>query len=194
MRQLARICATVLICTAALICMAELIAVLPACAAQSTTHKARPEPRPEASAPELFEYVRSALLLLTPEDDVNDNLEVTFNWGTNVMTILQPGGHCDLFMNALNPNDVAWDVFDPSDSHESRERLVRLTLVSISGTKARICYDKAGREDGSIPTNRIRFLFSYSKADQWPGFQAKLTKALKRLIILSGGVPDTKPF
>jgi len=188
MRRMARISATVQIC------MAALIAVLPACTAQSTTHKVKPEPKPEATAPELFEYVRSALLLLTPEDGVNDNLEVTFNWGTNVMTILQPGGHCDLFMNALNPNDVAWDVFDPSDAHESREKLVRLTLVSVSGTKARICYDKAGSVDESVPTNRIRFLFSYSKADQWPGFQAKLTKTLKRLIILSGGAPDITPF
>jgi hypothetical protein len=182
MKQIARLCA------------AALVAVLPACSAQSATHKPRPEPKPEASAPELFEYVRSALLLLTPEDGVNDNLEVTFNWTTNVMTIAQPGGHCDLFMNALNSNDVAWDVFDPSDSHESREKLVRLTLVSVSGTRARTCYDKAGRIDESVPSNRIRFLFTYSKADQWPGFQAKLTKTLKKLIVLSGGMGEVQRF
>ncbi len=174
-------------------CAAALIAVLPECTAQ-TAHRVRPEPKPEATAPELFEYVRSALLLLTPEDGVNDNLEVTFNWDTNVMTIAQPGGHCDLFMNALNANDVAWDVFDPSDSHESREKLVRLTLVSVSGTRARTCYDKAGRADESVPSNRIRFLFSYTKADQWPGFQAKLTKALKKLIVLSGGTGEVQRF
>src|SRR4051812_29518360 len=92
MKQVARICA------------AALIAILPACSAQTPTHKTRPEPKPEATAPELFEYVRSALLLLTPEDGVNDNLEVSFNWSTNVMTIAQPGGHCELFMNALNGN------------------------------------------------------------------------------------------
>jgi hypothetical protein len=188
MRQMARICVSVLICATAL------VAVLPACAAQSSTHKPKPEPRPDATAPELFEYVRSALLLLTPEDGVNDNLEVTFNWNANVMTISQPGGHCDLFVNALNPNDVAWDIFDPSDAHESRDKLVRLTLVSVSGTKARICYDKAGGVDESVPANRIRFLFSYSKADQWPNFQAKLTKALKKLIVLSGGTPAAPPF
>ncbi len=68
MRQLAHICA------------AALIAVLPACAAQTASHKARPEPKANATAPELFEYVRSALLLLTPDDGINDNLEVTFNW------------------------------------------------------------------------------------------------------------------
>jgi hypothetical protein len=188
MKQMARICTTALIWTAAF------IAVLPACTAQSTTHKPRPEPRPDATAPELFEYVRSALLLLTPEDGVNDNLEVTFNWEANLMTISQPGGHCDLFMNALNANDVAWDVFDPSDAHETREKLVRLTLVSVSGSKARICYDKAGRVDESVPANRIRFLFSYSKADQWPGFQNKLSKTLKRLIVLSGGTQTATPF
>lgn len=182
MRQIARLCA------------ATLIAVLPACTAQTTTHKARPEPKPEATAPELFEYVRSALLLLTPEDGVNDNLEVTFNWTTNVMSITQPGGHCDLFMNALNGNDVAWDVFDPSDSHESREKLVRLTLASVSGTRARTCYDKAGSVDESVPSNRIRFLFTYSKADQWPGFQAKLTKTIKKLIVLSGGTGPVQRF
>jgi hypothetical protein len=182
MKQLARICA------------AALVAVLPACTAQTTTRKPRTEPKPEATAPELFEYVRSALLLLTPEDGVNDNFEVTFNWTTNVMTIKQPGGHCDLYMNALNGNDVAWDVFDPSDTHETRERLVRLTLVSVSGARARTCYDNAGREDTSVPSNRIRFLFSYQKADQWTGFQAKLTKALKRLIVLSGGTGETTRF
>lgn len=176
------------------ICASAMIAILPACSAQTPAHKPRPQPKPEATAPELFEYVRSALLLLTPEDGVNDNLEVTFNWTNNVMTIAQPGGHCDLFMNALNSNDVAWDVFDPSDSHESRDKLVRLTLVSVSGTRARTCYDKAGRMDEGVPSNRIRFLFTYSKADQWPGFQAKLTKNLKKLIVLSGGTGEVQRF
>ena len=182
MKQIARICA------------AALIMVLPACIAETTTHKARPAPKPDATAPELFEYVRSALLLLTPEDGVNDNLEVTFNWNTNVMTVSQPSGHCDLFMNALNSNGIAWDVFDPSDSHESRERLVRLTLVSVSGAKARICYDKAGHVDDTVPGNRIRFLFADDKVDQWPGFKDKLTKAFKRFIVLSGGAPEVKLF
>jgi hypothetical protein len=173
---------------------AVLMAFLPVCSAQSTTRDARPDPKANATAPELFEYVRSALLLLTPEDGVNDNQEVTMNWTTNVMTIAQPAGHCDLYMNALNANDVAWDVFDPSDAHETREKLVRLTLVSVSGTKARTCYDKAGRVDEGVPSNRIRFLFSYQKADQWPNFQSKLTKALKRLIVLSGGAGSTERF
>ena len=173
---------------------AVLMAVLPECSAQGTARSTRPDPKANASAPELFEYVRSALLLLTPEDGVNDNQEVTMNWTTYVMTIAQPAGHCDLYMNALNANDVAWDVFDPSDAHETREKLVRLTLVSVSGTKARTCYDKAGRTDEGVPSNRIRFLFSYQKADQWPNFQTKLTKALKRLIVLSGGTENKEVF
>ncbi len=87
------------------------------------------------------------------------------------MTIAQPGGHCDLFLNALNTNDVAWDMFDPSDAHETRDKLLRLTLVSVSSTKARTCYDKENEVDDSVPTNRARLLFSYTKADQWPNFQ-----------------------
>jgi hypothetical protein len=182
MRQIARICAV------------ALIAVLPACSAQTFTRNDKPEPKAEATAPELFEYVRSALLLLTPEDGINDNREVTFNWTTDVMTIAQPGGHCDIYMNALNSNDVAWDIFDPSDSHQSREKLVRLTMVSVSGTRARTCYDKTGQEDTSVPTNRIRLLFSYSKADQWPGFQDKFSKVIKRLVVLCGGAAPVKLF
>ncbi len=69
-------------------------------------------------------------------------------------------------------------------------KLVRLTLVSVSGKPARTCYDKANRVDESVPANRIRLLFSYSKADQWTSFQDKLTKALKKLIVLSGGAPE----
>ena len=173
---------------------AVLMGLLPACLAQTSTRSPRPDPKATATAPELFEYVRSALLLLTPEDGVNDNQEVTMNWTTNVMTIAQPAGHCDLYMNALNANDVAWDVFDPSDAQQTREKLVRLTLVSVSGTKARTCYDKAGRVDESVPPNRIRFLFSYQKADQWPNFQTKLSKAMKRLIVLSGGTEYKQLF
>lgn len=168
--------------------------VAPTCSAQSENHRSRPEPKQDATAPELFEYVRSSLLLLSPDDGFNDNLEVTYDWNKNVMTISQPGGHCDLLLNALNTNDVAWDVFDPSDAHETRDKLLRLTMVSVSNTKARICYDKSGAVDDSVPTNRIRLLFSYTKADQWPGFQAKLAKALKRLIVQTGGTAPKELF
>jgi hypothetical protein len=49
-----------------------------------------------------------------------------------VLTVTQPGGHCDEFFGALNANEVVWDDFDPSDARNSRERLVRVTLVSVS--------------------------------------------------------------
>jgi hypothetical protein len=64
------------------------------------------------------------------------------------------------------PNDVVWDDFDPSDSRNTRERLVRVTMVSDSGKTARTCYDKANQVDPTVPANRVRLLFSYAKADQ----------------------------
>jgi hypothetical protein len=48
MTQLARICAV------------TLIAILPACSAQTANHRKKPEPKPEPTAPELFEYIRGA--------------------------------------------------------------------------------------------------------------------------------------
>jgi hypothetical protein len=177
-----------------LIAAATLFALLPACAAQTASHKSNPEPRADATAPELFEYVRSALLLLSPDDGINDNAEVTFDWTKNVMTIAQPGGHCDLFLSALNTNNVAWDIYDPSDNLQTRDKLLRLTLVSVSNTKARTCYDKMNHVDESVPGNRVRLLFSLTKVEQWPGFQTKIAKAIKRLIVLRGGEPPKELF
>src|ERR1035437_2962822 len=137
MTQLARLCA------------AALIAILPACSAQTSSHPKRSEPKPEPTAPELFEFIRGSLLTLSPDDGINDNIEVTFNWTSNVMTITQPTGHCDLFLNALNTTNVVWDVFDPSDAHPTRDKLVRVTLVSVSGTGASTCYDKRSEEHTS---------------------------------------------
>jgi hypothetical protein len=173
---------------------AVLIALLPACSAQATAHKKRPAPKPEATAPELFEYIRSALLLLSPDDGVDDNQDVTFNPDTAILTVKQPSGHCDQFLSALDANNVVWDEYDPSDNTHSRDRLLRLTLVSMSGMKARVCYDKANQIDESLPQNRIRLLFDETKADQWPDFQKKLAKAIKKLIELSGGTPAKDIF
>lgn len=164
-----------------------LIALLPACVAQTPGRKGEPVLKADATAPELFEFIRSGLLLLSPDDGINDNAEVAFDWTRNVMTIAQPAGHCDLFLNALDTNNVAWDVYDPSDNLQARDKLLRLTLVSVSNAKARTCYDKMGQVDGSVPENRVRLLFSLSKAEQWPGFQAKMAKAVKRLAVLTGG-------
>jgi hypothetical protein len=169
---------------------AVLVAVVPICSAQTTVHKKKASPKPEPTAAELFEYIRGALLSLSPEDGINDNLDVKFDLATNVMTVMQPGGHCEEFFGALNANEVVWDDFDPSDARNSRERLVRATLVSVSGKPARACYDKANNLDTSDPPNRVRLVFSYVKADQRPKFQESMTKAIKKLIALSGGAPE----
>ena len=42
--------------------------------------------------------------------------------------------------------------------------------------------------------NRIRLLFSFSKAEQWLLFQEKFSKALKRLIALCGAPPVADIF
>jgi hypothetical protein len=169
------------------ICGAALIAILPACSAQTANHRKKPEPKPEPTAQELFEYIRGALLSLSPEDGINDNLEVMFNLTSSVLTVTQPGGHCDQFLNSLNANDAVWDEFDASDAHQTRDKLLRLSLVSVSGKTARTCYDKANHVDASIAENRVRLLFSQTKAEQWPDFQKKTTTAVKKLIVLSGG-------
>jgi len=182
MTQLARICA------------AALIAILPACYAQTTTHKKWPDPKPEPTVQDLFEYVRGALLSLGPDDGVNDNVEVAFDPTSTVLKITLPAGHCDLFLNALNTNTAVWDSFDPSDSAQQREKLLRLSLVSLSGKTARICYDKFNHVDTTLTANRARLLFSLAKAEDVPGFQEKLAKAFKKLIVLSGGAPEQDIF
>ncbi len=186
MKQLARSTTAVL--------AAVLIAILPACSAQTVDHKKKPAPKPEPTAPELFEYIRGALLSLSPEDGINDNLDVTFDPAMGVLTVKQPGGHCDEFLGALHANQVVWDDFDPSDARNTRERLVRVTLVSVSGKTARTCYDKANQVDPTVPANRVRLLFSYAKADQRPKFQEMMTKAIKKLIALTGGAPEKDLF
>jgi hypothetical protein len=173
---------------------AVLIALLPACFAQTTPRAKKRVPKPAPTAPELFQYVRSALLLLSPDDGVDDNLEVTFDPATSILVTRQPGGHCDQFLNAVDANNVAWDLYDPSDETHPRERLLRLNLVSISGKKARVCYDKQNRVDESIPENRARLLFNLTKAEQWPEFQKKMTQAVRSLVELSGGAPAQDIF
>ncbi len=162
--------------------------------AQTASRARKAPPKPEPTAPELFEYIRGALLSLSPEDGINDNLEVKYDLATSTMTVTQPGGHCDEFFGSLNANQVVWDDFDPSDSRNTRERLVRVTLVSVSGKTARTCYDKANNVDGTAPNNRVRLLFSYVKADQRPKFQERMTKAIRKLIALSGGAPEQDLF
>lgn len=175
-------------------CAALLIGILPVCSAQTSFHKKKADPKPEPTAPELFEYIRGALLSLSPDDGINDNLDVRFDAATHVLTVTQPDGHCDQFLGSLDSNYVVWDIFDPSSQFQTRERLLRVTLVSVSGKPARTCYDKNNHADASTAANRARFLFSLSKVDQVPHFQDRMTKALKKLIVLSGGVPENSIF
>src|SRR5208337_2066444 len=102
--------------------------------------------------------------------------------------------HCDEFLGALNANAAVWDVFDPSDPHQEREKLLRLTLVSVSGKAARTCYDKDNHLDPAMVANRARLLFSLSDAEGAPKFQETMIKAVKKLIVLCGGAPEKALF
>jgi hypothetical protein len=176
------------------ICAATLIAILPACTAQTTTHKKKPDPKPEPTEPELVEYIRGSLLAYSPQDGINDNVDVTFDPASNVLKIAGPAGHCDEFLGALNANQAVWDVFDPSDPHQEREKLLRLTLVSVSGKVARTCYDKDNHVDAGMAANRARLLFSLTETENVAKFQETMTKAVKKLIVLCGGTPEKDLF
>jgi hypothetical protein len=163
-------------------------------ATPAPAHHAKSAPKPEPTPQELVEYIRGKLLTLSASDSINDYLDVTFDPKTTALTITQPSGHCDQFMNALDSGSLAWDIFDPGDQHNSREELLRLTVTSQSGKIARTCYDKENHEDKTITTNRARFLFSMRKVEQFPGFQDKITKAVKKLIVDSGGAEGKELF
>jgi len=154
------------------LCAFSLLLLIPLCSAQTTTRKKTTPPKPEPTESDLVEYIRGALLSLSPGDGINDNLDV----------------------RALNPNNAVWDVFDPSDSERQREKLVRLTMVSVTGKTARTCYDKLDHVDTTLIGNRARFLFSQPKTDDVPDFQGKMTKALKKLIALTGGAEEKEIF
>jgi hypothetical protein len=193
------------------ICAAAVLLSLPACdsVAPQTEQPAQPAqaapkpkpvqktkttPKPEPTQQELFDYVRGRLLALTPNDGINDNLEVAFNADTSVLSITQPDGRCDIFLSAIDTNSPIWEVFDPSDAYHTREDILRLTLTSLSGKKARTCYDKNNQVDTSLASNHARLLFSVPKADAIPGFSEKMGKAVKKLIVLAGGAPEKDIF
>jgi hypothetical protein len=169
-------------------------AALPVGWAQTPVHKKKAEPKPELTSQDLFAYIRGALLAYSPDDRINDNLEVAIDPTATVLTIKQPDGHCDQFLSALDANTLVWDVYDASDSSTSRQPLLRLTVVSVAGKNARTCYDQDNQADSSIPSNRARFLFSLAKVQDVSGFQAKTNKALKKLIALSGGSAERDIF
>ncbi len=180
---------------AASVCAALLAMAVSSSLAQTETHKRKAvAAKPEVTAAELFEYIRGALLAYSPDDRINDNLEVSLDPTATVLTIKQPDGHCDIFLGALDANTVTWDFYDASDSMASRQPLARMSVVSLPGKSARICYDLDNQVDPSIPTSRARLLFSWEKIPDGSGVQSKVTKAMKKLIALSGGSAEKDIF
>lgn len=175
---------------AAGVCAAVLALALSPCTAQSDTHKKKSPPPHEPTSAELFAYIHGAMLAYSPEDRVNDNLEISIDPTATVLTIKQPDGHCDIFLGALDANTIVWDVYDASDSMQTRPALARLTVDSVVGKKARTCYDTDNNVDPSITSSRARILFSWGMIPDGSGFQAKFTKALKKLIKMSGGMTE----
>lgn len=136
---------------------------------------------------ELFAYIHGALMEYSADDGVNDNLEVTIDPTATIITIKQPDGHCDIFLDSLDPNTITWDVYDASDSMQTRAPLARMTVIALAGKKARACYDPENNVDPSTPVTRARILFSWDKIPEGSGLQTKFTKAIKRLIVMSEG-------
>ncbi|MGA2648875.1 MAG: hypothetical protein ABSF28_00045 [Terracidiphilus sp.] len=170
----------------------------PALVAQTTppakpAHKAKkPDPKPEPTEQDLLDYLRAKLLSLSPEDGLNDNLEVSYDLATSIMSITQPDGHCDISWNAIDANSALWDTIDPSDTYHKRDEVLRLTLTSQNGKSARVCYDRKNQINPNAAANRVRLLFSHPKADGISGFMDTMDKAVKKLVALSGGTPEKK--
>ena len=168
---------------------------LPTTAAKTVKHSkvAAAEPPLEPTQPELVEYLRGKLLTLSPSDGINDNVEVKFDPSSSTLTVIQPMSRCDQYLGALSSN-ISWDVFDPSGSNASGRELLRLTATSVSGKTARTCFDEKGQPERGTSTNRVRLLFSLAKSEQIPGFEGKMSKAMKKLIVLSGGAEERELF
>ena len=168
------------------------IAVYP-CASQTSTHKKKTPPHEPTSA-ELFDYIHGSMLAYSAEDGANDNLDISIDPTATVLTVKQPDGHCDIFLDALDANTIVWDVYDASDSMQTRAPLARMTVDAVAGKKARTCYDTDNNIDPSIPSRRARILFSWAMIPDGSGFQTKFTKAFKKLIKLSGGMVEKNIF
>jgi len=158
-------------------------------------HKAKkPDPKPEPTEQDLFDYLREKLLSLSPEDGLNDNLDVSYDLDTSIISITQPDGHCDISLNAIDANSALWDTVDASDTNHKRDDVLRLTLTSQNGKQARVCYDRKNQINPSAAANRVRLLFSHSKTDAIPGFMDTMDKAVKKLVALCGGTPEKKIY
>jgi hypothetical protein len=177
------------------LCAGAMAWIVPPCAAQAkATQSKKAAPKKEPTSAELFAYMRGALLQYSSDDGANDNLEASIDPTATVLTIKQPDGHCDIFLNALDANTISWDVYDASDSMQTRAPVARLTVVSVAGKKARTCYDVENNVDPTISATRARILFSWEKIPEGSGFQSKFTKALKKLITQSGGAAEMSLF
>ena len=171
--------------------------VLVAQTAPPTTpaHKSKkPDPKPQPTEQDLLDYIRGKLLALSPEDGLNDNLEVSYDLDKSTMSITQPDGHCDISLNALDANSAFWDTLDPSDRYRARDEVLRLTITSQSGKNARVCYDRKNQINPNAAANRVRLLFAHSKANATPGFVDTMDRAVKKLVELSGGTAEKKIF
>jgi hypothetical protein len=157
-------------------------------------HTGKKSTKPEASQQELFDYVRGQLIALSPSDGLNDNLEVAFDPATSVLSVTQPDGRCDIFLSAIDSNSVIWQVIDPSEPYHTRDKVLRVTLTSLSGQKARTCYDSHNQVDTSMAGNHARLLFSQSKSSAVPDFTDTMGKAIKKLVVLAGGNGEKQIF
>ena len=176
------------------LCTGAMTWTAPMSAAQAKPAHKKSAPVKEPTAAELFAYLRGALLQYSADDGVNDNLEVTIDPTATVLTIKQPDGHCDIFLNALDAITISWDVYDATDSMQTRAPLARLNVVSVAGKKARTCYDPENNIDPAPLPTRARILFSWEKIPEGSGFQSKFTKAFKKLITQSGGAAEASLF
>lgn len=176
----------------ATLCVVAIFATAPLARAQSAHH--RKNTKPEPTAPQLAEFIRGQLLAYSPDDGYNDNQDVSFDPANQVMSVKQPDGRCEVYFGNLDANTIVWDIFDASDSNDNREKLLRVTIIGLSGKAARTCYDKQNQPVSSIPDNRARLLFAQYKTSQTPGFAEDMTKALQALIKLDGGLPAQKLF
>ncbi len=179
---------------AAAVCAVALTFAAPASMAQTNAPKKKAPPKPEPTTAELFTYIHGAMLEYSPDDRVNDNLDILIDPTATILTIKQPDGHCDIFLNSLDANTITWDVYDASDSMQTRAPLARMTVVAVAGKRARTCYDTENNLDPSTPPGRVRLLFSWDKIPEGSGFQAKMTKAFKKLIAKSGGSTEKDIF
>jgi hypothetical protein len=150
--------------------------------------------KPEPTQQELADYVRGKLLQLSPNDGINDNQDVSFDAATGVLSVTQPDGRCDIFLGAIDSSSLLWETFDPSDTYHPRAKVLRVTMTSLGGQKARTCYDEHSQVDASLPKNRARLLFSLPKTEVVPNFQPNMNKALKKLVLSAGGAPEKDIF